>query len=206
MEEKQKNLEYHLSSLLKENETIGEKVNILEQANAEQDFELRLKRHTVEKLKQELMQTREILEKRTLAIREKDKIMKKSISAQYSMLDNFTKLYYEIKDTSEEKRKIYEAVTKEVIRIRDDRNFRMSLESVVNSRLDNLMDDFNTDFSDAKDWARQLFLFSVLDFSVKSICFFQEIPEQTVYNRRTQLKKLILSKDEKTASRYLQYL
>lgn len=195
-----------LEAMVAENSDRDRDIRRLEQANSEQDNKIKIRDLELHNLREQLANSGDILKKRTLAIQEKDRIIRESVSTQFSTLDRLAVLYYETKDTSSEKRRIHDAVIDEISRIRDNKVFIAELEATVDSRLDNLMHDFRIDCSECKEWAIQLFLFSVLDFSVKSVCIFQNVSESVVYNRRHTLKKIISSKDEVVASKYLPFL
>lgn len=160
----------------------------------------------IKNLEAELKDAKELIDKRQKAISEGRQIIEKTLGAQYRLLDSLASKYYEIKGDAYEKKKMYDEIMKTFESIKSDRNTIESFERIINQRLDNLMVKFRIDYPKMSESDIVLFIFSVLDFSSKSISVFLDIPVSRLYNRRFSLKNKISENNSVDTNYYLSFL
>ena len=81
-----------------------------------------------------------------------------------------------------------------------------NLEISINTHLDNILIHFYEDFPDATFLERTIFIFCILKFSSPAIAFILNTETQTVYNRKSRLKKKLENSSKPRALLYLKYL
>lgn len=160
----------------------------------------------IKNLEAELKDAKELIDKRQKAISEGREIIEATLGTQYRLLDSLASKYYEIKGDAFEKKKMYDEILKIFESIRSDRNTIESFERIINQRLDNLMVKFRRDYPKMSESDIVLFIFSVLDFSSKSISVFLDIPVSRLYNRRFSLKNKISENVSSDVNYYLRFL
>lgn len=144
-------------------------------------------------------------EGRDKVIEEAKALLSESLKAQFSLLDNLMKEYYENPDDRGKEKRIIETVNKTVKQMGNNRSMLSNLINIVNTRLDNLINDFDKDFPDLSSDEKKLFLYSVIGLSGKSAGFLMGITDDNVYTRKRNLR-LKLKKNKDASPRYLKFL
>lgn len=197
-----------LDTLYKENqlmdpikrENISNKQQIVKLIN-ERDCNL----ECIHRLNNEIENLRQTNNDRTNAINEAREIIKKSLRSEFSTLDFLAKEYYQYSESKVDQNKVFKKINKILQGIRNDKKVIEDLKDTVNSRIDNLMCKFETDYPNLKYDDVVLFLFIVLDFSGKAIGFFMKISDDAVYSRKRALRLKLEKYNFDVAKRYIEY-
>ena len=143
------------------------------------------------------------LERERLESSSKAEIMS-LFSGRFAIVDRLCSLYYQHKSIPNMQSKIVEEVMKTVNDIACDKNFIPKIEENINRYMNNLMVDFRKDFPAFNEWEYTIYMFLVLRFSTNTMCVFLNIKPETLYNRKSSLKRKILKSDN--TGKYLAFL
>lgn len=148
-----------------------------------------------------------ILAAREEAISEARIKLKEAVASQSLLIDGMVKAYYDSDSKKLPKNEVLDKFCGIIKGLRHDNELILQFEKLVNSHLDNLMVSFKSDYPNLNDYEYDLFLFSVLGFSTKSISVFQDISAENFYNRKSKLIKKIKNVEASVnPGKYLDYI
>lgn len=148
-----------------------------------------------------------LLTAREAAISEAKIKLKDAVASQSLLIDDMVKTYYDSDSKKLPKNEVLDKFSGIINGLRHNNELFLQFENLVNSHLDNLMLSFKTDYPGLNDYEYDLFLFSVLGFSTKSISVFQGISTENFYNRKSKLiKKIKNVKAPINPEKYLDYI
>ena len=111
---------------------------------------------------------------------------------EFSILDELCQKVYESENPTAACKRVSAAVTDLIEQLSGDKKKIENLERMVDRNCDNVISDFKTDFSNLKNADYNLFLYSILGFSINSISLFLKEEKLTsVYERKRRLKDKI---------------
>lgn len=168
--------------------------------------EIRIKTDQNNLLKANLAEADKLLANKEKAIVTAQGKLKEAVSAQSELIDTLIKAYYSA-DTKKLPKNVVLDKFKEIVHgLHHDEKIIRRFEESVNRNLDNLITNFKTDYPNLNDYEYDLFLLSVLGFSSKSICVFQETAIENFYNRKSKLIKKLKKISEVNSIKYLDFL
>ncbi len=85
-------------------------------------------------------------------------------------------------------------------------NLAKELEAIINRKLDNLILKLRDDFPDFNENYINLYIFSLLKFNSAAISILQNSSINTIYSRKSKLKKRIMKKDCANKDLYLRFI
>ena len=126
---------------------------------------------------------------------------------EFSILDELCQKVYESENPTAACKRVSAAVTDLIEQLSGDKKKIENLERMVDRNCDNVISDFKTDFSNLKNADYNLFLYSILGFSINSISLFLKEEKLTsVYERKRRLKDKIKKLEPIKRDKYLNVL
>lgn len=111
---------------------------------------------------------------------------------EFSILDELCQKVYESENPTAARKRVSAVVTDLIEQLSGDKKKIENLERMVDRNCDNVISDFKTDFPNLKNADYNLFLYSILGFSINSISLFLKEEKLTsVYERKRRLKDKI---------------
>ena len=126
---------------------------------------------------------------------------------EFSILDELGQKVYESENPTAARKRVSAAVTDLIEQLSGDKKKIENLERMVDRNCDNVISDFKTDFPNLKNADYNLFLYSILGFSINSISLFLKEEKLTsVYERKRRLKDKIKKLEPIKRDKYLNVL
>lgn len=126
---------------------------------------------------------------------------------EFSILDELCQKVYESENPTAARKRVSAAVTDLIEQLSGDKKKIENLERMVDRNCDNVISDFKTDFPNLKNADYNLFLYSILGFSINSISLFLKEEKLTsVYERKRRLKDKIKKLEPIKRDKYLNVL
>lgn len=126
---------------------------------------------------------------------------------EFSILDELCQKVYESENPTAARKRVSAVVTDLIEQLSGDKKKIENLERMVDRNCDNVISDFKTDFPNLKNADYNLFLYSILGFSINSISLFLKEEKLTsVYERKRRLKDKIKKLEPIKRDKYLNVL
>lgn len=190
-------------------ELVNQKCDEIENKNSTIETERLLKKKLEkdrERLISELEQYAERLKLRDEAADEAHKFVYESISARFDLFNEICDLFNQYRDRPDSERLFYKSVTKLIYDNVNDKKIRNSLQRLVDTKLGNLITDFQRDMPNLKNEDYLLYLYLVLRFTSTTISVLLNVKVETIYTRRRNLILKIKKNCATNPDRYLSYL
>lgn len=133
-----------------------------------------------------------------------DKKFKNVLKEKYAEINEMCDAYYQGVGHKEDRKEIEKRV-QQIAKSFSNRKTLRDIEDYANSISDNLYSSFKTDYINAGEDVRKLFLFLMLDFSILTICVLMNLERDVVYNRKARLKRKIKESNSSRKEEYLKY-
>lgn len=140
------------------------------------------------------------------AISKMQKEVHKVLISRYHQIDNLLRDYNEAVGTKSEHERVYHNVKNLVDDFKSNPHVVSEMERVINANLGNLIIQFRVDFPRLKDTTVNLFIFLVFGISNTTISILQSCTLDTVYSRKSKLRKVLADSDNLNARLYLKYI
>lgn len=124
---------------------------------------------------------------------------------QFELLDDLCSNYYETKDTSREKQKVYENVMTLIQGLSSNKETVAIMAKRLNDGLDGLYDKFEDEFPNIKEADKRLFIYLVMGFSPRAISVLLSEKLEVVYNRKSTLKRRVKASNSPYKSIFMRY-
>lgn len=108
-------------------------------------------------------------------------------------LDSLYSEYYRCPETQQSGKGVMSAIKKEIDYIRASEDFLHSLENEINCAHNNILKEVYESIRRVNDNQRRLVVLMYFKFSIDSICLILDVKPDVFYNRKTRLKKSIIS-------------
>lgn len=131
---------------------------------------------------------------------------RKILASRFAIVNKLLSEYHQCKDTPIENLRLYRQVKDQLDVFIRDTQMISELEVLINNNLNNLISDFRNDFPKLNDKFIQMFILLVLNFNLNSIALLQNSSLQTIYSRKSKLKKNISFNCTPRRDEYLRFL
>ena len=111
--------------------------------------------------------------------------------------------YLQNKDRSDVEKVMYQKMLLMIEEIRNDKVRKVKFESLLNSELDGIIQNFRTEMPKSKEWEVTMFSYLVAGFDATTISRLMDMPLNNVYAYKRRLKLKI---EEKKPEHYSQFL
>ncbi len=129
--------------------------------------------------------------------------IKEIFSTQFAALDELCSVFYEYKSEDKRRLEIYNSIMSIILNMGNDKSTITEIENIINKYMDNLMIHFHNDFNNLSEDDIKLYIYLVMKISPRAIAVLQNIKIETVYNRKSSLKRKILSHHDVDSEKYL---
>lgn len=133
-----------------------------------------------------------------------DNKFKNVLKEKYAEINELCDSYYQGLGHKEDRKEIERRV-RQIATSFSKRKTLGDIEDYADSISENLYSSFKSDFINAGEDVRKLFLFLMLDFSILTICVLMNLERDVVYNRKARLKRKIKESDSHRRTEYLKY-
>lgn len=133
-----------------------------------------------------------------------DNKFKNVLKEKYAEINELCDSYYQGLGHKEDRKEIEKRV-RQIATSFSKRKTLGDIEDYADSISENLYSSFKSDFINAGEDVRKLFLFLMLDFSILTICVLMNLERDVVYNRKARLKRKIKESDSRRRTEYLKY-
>lgn len=130
----------------------------------------------------------------------------KVLISRYHQIDNLLRDYNEAEGSKSEHEKVFLNVKNLVEDFKSNPDVIFDMESIINANLGNLIDCFRKDFPRLRETNINLLIFLVLGISNATIAILQSSTIDTVYSRKSKLRKILTDSDHPNAPTYLKYI
>ncbi|MDE7387921.1 MAG: hypothetical protein K2M97_01570 [Muribaculaceae bacterium] len=126
-------------------------------------------------------------------------------SRQFELLNHYCATYYEINDSSKAQKAIFDNISEQINMLVNQKSIEL-IEKLINENFDNLLIKLHAELPRLKTHEYRIFIYSVMGFSARSICFMLSLKPETLYNRKAYLKKKIKESESTYRDIFLSYL
>ena len=114
--------------------------------------------------------------------------------------------YLQNKDRSDVERVMYQKMLLMIEEIRNDKVRKVKFESLLNSELDGIIQNFRTEMPKSKEWEVTMFSYLVAGFDATTISRLMDMPLNNVYAYKRRLKLKIEEKKPEHSSQFLEMI
>lgn len=151
----------------------------------------------VEEIKRQLVQAKEedypILKKRFIDL----------YKSRFETIGTLCEQYLQNKDRTDVEKVMYQKMLLMIEEIRNDNVRKVKFESLLNSELDGIMQNFRNEMPKSKEWEVTMFSYLVAGFDATMISRLMDMPLNNVYAYKRRLKLKI---EDKKPEHYVQFL
>ena len=151
----------------------------------------------VDEIKRQLVQAKEenypLLKKRFIDL----------YKSRFDTIGMLCDQYLQNKDRSDVEKVMYQKMLLMIEEIRNDKVRKVKFESLLNSELDGIIQNFRTEMPKSKEWEVTMFSYLVAGFDATTISRLMDMPLNNVYAYKRRLKLKI---EEKKPEHYSQFL
>lgn len=151
----------------------------------------------VEEIKRQLVQAKEedypLLKKRFIDL----------YKSRFETIGTLCEQYLQNKDRTDVEKVMYQKMLLMIEEIRNDSVRKVKFESLLNSELDGIMQNFRNEMPKSKEWEVTMFSYLVAGFDATMISRLMDIPLNNVYAYKRRLKLKI---EDKKPEHYVQFL
>lgn len=151
----------------------------------------------VEEIKRQLVQAKDedypLLKKRFIDL----------YKSRFETIGMLCEQYLQNKDRSDVEKVMYQKMLLMIEEIRNDNVRKIKFESLLNSELDGIMQNFRNEMPRSKEWEVTMFCYLVAGFDATMISRLMDMPLNNVYAYKRRLKLKI---EDKKPEHYAQFL
>ena len=114
--------------------------------------------------------------------------------------------YLQNKDRSDVEKVMYQKMLLMIEEIRNDKVRKVKFESLLNSELDGIIQNFRTEMPKSKEWEVTMFSYLVAGFDATTISRLMDMPLNNVYAYKRRLKLKIEEKKPEHSSQFLEMI
>ena len=114
--------------------------------------------------------------------------------------------YLQNKDRSDVEKVMYQKMLLMIEEIRNDKVRKVKFESLLNSELDGIIQNFRTEMPKSKEWEVTMFSYLVVGFDATTISRLMDMPLNNVYAYKRRLKLKIEEKKPEHSSQFLEMI
>ena len=114
--------------------------------------------------------------------------------------------YLQNKDRSDVEKVMYQKMLLMIEEIRNDKVRKVKFESLLNSELDGIIQNFRTEMPKSKEWEVTMFSYLVAGFDATTISRLMDMPLNNVYAYKRRLKLKIEEKKTEHSSQFLEMI
>lgn len=126
--------------------------------------------------------------------------------SNYAILSRLCEQYYIYEGSDKLRKKLIDEVTEIIEELRNDPASKQEMETMLNTRHDNIMTEFRAQFPQLKEKDYQLYAYLVAGFSTTTIAVLLGKEKSVIYNRVSRLKRNIRNSDSTERQRFIDIL
>lgn len=154
----------------------------------------------VDEIKRQLVQAKEenypLLKKRFIDL----------YKSRFDTIGMLCDQYLQNKDRSDVEKVMYQKMLLMIEEIRNDKVRKVKFESLLNSELDGIIQNFRTEMPKSKEWEVTMFSYLVAGFDATTISRLMDMPLNNVYAYKRRLKLKIEEKKPEHSSQFLEMI
>ena len=154
----------------------------------------------VEEIKRQLVQAKEedypMLKKRFIDL----------YKSRFETIGTLCEQYLQNKDRTDVEKVMYQKMLLMIEEIRNDNVRKVKFESLLNSELDGIMQNFRNEMPKSKDWEITLFSYLIAGFDSATISRLMDMPINNVYAYKRRLRLKIETKNPPHSSQFLEMI
>ena len=154
----------------------------------------------VDEIKRQLVQAKEenypLLKKRFIDL----------YKSRFDTIGMLCDQYLQNKDRSDVEKVMYQKMLLMIEEIRNDKVRKVKFESLLNSELDGIIQNFRTEMPKSKEWEVTMFSYLVAGFDATTISRLMDMPLNNVYAYKRRLKLKIEEKKTEHSSQFLEMI
>lgn len=154
----------------------------------------------VEEIKRQLVQAKDedypLLKKRFIDL----------YKSRFETIGTLCEQYLQNKDRTDVEKVMYQKMLLMIEEIRNDNVRKVKFESLLNSELDGIMQNFRNEMPKSKEWEVTMFSYLVAGFDATMICRLMDMPLNNVYAYKRRLKLKIEDKKPEHSAQFLEMI